>query len=143
MIGAPVSVSLSPTGRGTKVYPAYDVDRNKLVYLKIYWRTIGKGIHPELETYERLKKAGVRNTATPLAGGFVLCHQKAYETLTQNYIDNEWPAARQRYCLVTKELGRPIETFNDQKMLYHCLRDAIDGMPSVYNESAPRNKAIC
>ena len=45
----------SPTGRGTKGFIALDIDHKQVVFLKDYWCADVEGIHPELDTYARLR----------------------------------------------------------------------------------------
>ncbi|GJE86573.1 hypothetical protein PsYK624_026530 [Phanerochaete sordida] len=102
----------APVGRCTRGYPAFDVAARRLVWLKDQWRCAARP-HTELEAYVRLHQHGVKYIATPVAGGDVA----AQRTLAQDYmthLSGEWrPSERVHTRLVTKEVGRLLETYKD------------------------------
>ena len=59
----------SPTGCGTKGFIAYDIDRNRLSFMKDYWYAVRETVHPEAEVYKKLNATEVRFAATLVAGG--------------------------------------------------------------------------
>ena len=127
VIGAPIHTSHSPRGHGSKVYAAFDVANRRLVCLKIHWHS--RSTHLELDIYRTLHKAKVHHVATPLAGGFL-----GEETLSQDHFPTKTrPNKRKLHCFVTKELGRRLSTFENEKVLFDCIRDALKGMFSSFS----------
>lgn len=111
----------SPLGRCTRGYPAFDLEAKRLVWLKDQWRCIARP-HTELDAYVRLHKHEVPNIATPVAGGDIGSHR----TLSQGYmthLSDEWrPSPRIHTRLVTKEVGKLLETYKDSvDLLQICL----------------------
>lgn len=72
LIGQPVDCHNSPVGRATKGYVGLDMQDRRMVFIKDQWRAVAPGAHPELETYERLRKHKVGCVATCLGGGDVI-----------------------------------------------------------------------
>ena len=136
VIGAPISASYSPLGRGSKVYAAFDVANKRLVCLKIYWNA--NGTHPELDIYRTLRDANVHHIATPIAGGFL-----DDETITQDHISaGTTPNMRKLYCFVTEEPGRSLSTFETEKVLFDCISDALKGMFSSFSCWYPLSRIL-
>ena len=82
--------------------------------MKDYWRPLGSRLHTELETYERLRSRGVLGVATAIAGGDVVDDVGENEvTDTQRWLqdENDCPSQRQHFRIVTREIGKPLETF--------------------------------
>jgi hypothetical protein len=129
----------SPTGRGTKGYVALEIpDRGTrkahLCFMKDYWRPLSHGTHTELQTYERLRECKVSYVATAIAGGNVRNSQDQEEfTVAEEQRQNEdgAPVKRQHYRVVTKEIGRPLETFHNFTEFLWCVYHVLSGMHST------------
>ena len=129
-VGKHHAASKSPLGRGTKGYVAFDVDRDRLVFIKDYWCALADGVHRELNIYRRLHENGVSHVPTALAGGDV-GGPEMQTTVTQDFMkedeEGRVPAKRVHYILVTKEVGRLLETYRGQLELNTCLFHAFTG----------------
>ncbi|EKM56603.1 uncharacterized protein PHACADRAFT_194196, partial [Phanerochaete carnosa HHB-10118-sp] len=113
----------APVGRCTKGYPALDMQTKRLVWFKDQWRCAARP-HTELDAYMRLHKHHVTYIATPVAGGDVMEHR----TVTQDYLthlaDSWRPSERVHTRLVTKEVGRLLETYKDSWELLNVCAEA-------------------
>lgn len=132
-VGRYWSGSRSPTGRGSKAYIALDVKRSRLVFLKDYWCARHPTVHPELEIYERFRKAEKPPSyvAHCLGGGPVLTDGREQVTLTQSLLERIWissvPVERFHYRFVLQEVGRPLETFKNSEQLIDLIHQAFLG----------------
>ncbi|KAH9835422.1 uncharacterized protein C8Q71DRAFT_710121, partial [Rhodofomes roseus] len=113
IIGKRYFATNSPSGRGTRGYIAYDVSRNRLVFLKDYWRSRLDSSIPEGEALKRLRASGVRNVPTPLAAGVVRDDAGVTQkTCTQEWLRDErtkcYSPIQEHYRLVVKEIGEPL-----------------------------------
>lgn len=118
----------SPVGRCTRGYAAFDVQAERFVWLKDQWRCVARP-HTELDAYVRLHKHKVPNIATPVAGGDIDGHR----TLSQDYMTHladEWrPSQRVLTRLVTREVGKLLETYKDSAELLRICTHAFLGEP--------------
>lgn len=113
-------------GRATRGYIAYDIDNKQLNFLKDYWQPVSKSYHPELETYTKLSQAGVERIATPLGGGKL----ELQKTITQEYLprsQNDADRARVHYRFAVKEIGRPLEDYDEPIEMLLAVLCAIIG----------------
>ena len=117
LVGMHHTGRLSPVGRGTRGYIALEIvpgDKPQICFMKDYWRPIGDRLHTELETYERLRSHRVGGVATAIAGGDAVDAAGVFEA-TRNQeglvINNESPRQRRHFRLVTREIGRSLDTF--------------------------------
>ena len=117
-------------GRGTKGWVAYCLDDNKLVFFKEQWRPNAVGVHPEIETYQRLRKHNVSHVATAIAGGDVRVGTEPRKTESQRYFDKQGIHLPERLQtrLVLKEVGRPLESYTDSIELISVVGDSVEGM---------------
>ncbi|KAH9932248.1 uncharacterized protein B0H18DRAFT_987237 [Fomitopsis serialis] len=103
-------------GKRTKCYIAYEVSRNRLVFLKDYWRSNTHTTKPEGEVLKELRAAGVQSVPTPVAEGI------------DEKIERRPPTALQyHYRLVIKEIGRPLDTFSSALQLVEIIYDVLEG----------------
>ncbi|EKM56996.1 uncharacterized protein PHACADRAFT_119131 [Phanerochaete carnosa HHB-10118-sp] len=113
----------SPVGRCTRGYAAFDLQTKRLAWLKDQWRCIARP-HTELDAYIRLHKHGVSYIATPIAGGDIDEHR----TVSQGYMTHlsaDWrPSERVHTRLVTKEVGRVLESYADSAELLRVCGEA-------------------
>lgn len=132
-IGKPCATTFSPTGRGTKGFVAFKPkqdghDSAMLHFIKDYWRPDTDAVRKELDVYANLKFCDVSHVATAIGGGDVGENQGS---LTQGYMQVvagcPVPLRRVHCRLVLKEVGRPLDTYEDQGVLMGVLYDAVTG----------------
>lgn len=133
LVGKRYFATNSPTGRGTKCYIAYDLSRDRLVFLKDYWRPDVDSATPEGEVLRELRTCGVENVPTPLAAGDVRDGKDAQRTRTQEYLDVDERTQRRfatliHYRLVVKEICRPLEDHKTPLILVRAMSDAFEGV---------------
>ncbi|KAJ3477495.1 hypothetical protein NLI96_g10426 [Meripilus lineatus] len=117
--GRPRFMGREIVGKATRGYIAYDLDNQRLVFLKDCWHPASESCHPELQTYEKLRQANVQFIATPLGGGDVYCsasRNSPQQTITQDYLPqplgHEYPySPRKHYRLVLGEVAQPLEDY--------------------------------
>ena len=137
----------SPFGRATDGYIAYDITRQKLVYLKNSWRYLEDGIVKEGATYRHLEKSGVTGIPTLICSQDIL----GQDTRTHEYNSKEWfckttnPPRRHRlHRLVLGDIGRPLSQFRSSKELASATCDGMKGKSMI--SSTPRtltNVLLC
>ena len=99
------------------------------MFVKDQWRPIAPGMHPELETYDRLRKHDVACVATCLGGGDVYANDKAVQrTFTHGLLPTTLEinnSERYHTRLVIQEIGRPLEQYPNTAELitltFHAL----------------------
>ncbi|CAL1715090.1 unnamed protein product [Somion occarium] len=124
LIGKPRTPSTSLYGRATKGYIAFDLIAHDFVWLKDTWRLASLHSHPEWEVYEKLKAAGVENTATMRTGGDVY-DPKLQRTLSQEYLSHARLKPRIHCRLVVNEIGCPLETYETSHDLIYVVLCAL------------------
>jgi hypothetical protein len=129
----------SPTGRSTRTFQALSLTTKKLVFLKDTWRVIHPGVLPEHDIYASLASKEVPHVATMIA-----YHDMLNEaTQTKDFAGEEWVRFKdsdpprsfrkfQHYRLVLKEVGRPLQSFENVKELVQVFRDTLQGTFSHY-----------
>ena len=144
VVGRPIAIARSPTGRATRGFVALSMFTGKLVFLKDSWRPNIEGMMGEAHWFERLE--GAKNISKFLHGSDVRCalvkrrratrSQRALgtelqQTLTDLYsMDYGW--AREmvgytHYRTVQSEFYVPLEMFTNSKHLTQIIYDAIIG----------------
>lgn len=108
-----------------------------MVFLKDYWCPNLEGIHPELETYARLRASHVRYVATALAGGVVFGSTgQPQTTVTQDILrlkpipgdgHANTPPQAFHYRFVVREIGHPLETYESAGQLWDIVSDSLIG----------------
>lgn len=129
LIGQPVSGHCSPIGRCTRAYVGFDFQTNELAFIKDCWRPNAEGVHPEVETYKRLREHNVSYVATAIAGGDV---ESSDNSPQRTETDRRLPAsARQseriHTRLVTKEVGIPLNSYPIARDLVDLVYQALVG----------------
>lgn len=130
-MGRPVAAQSSLTGRCTKGFVAFDLENNRLCFVKDYWRPLAQLVHPEWEVYIRLKEHNVRCVATAIAGGDVGAPNNPQVTVTDQHFQgdpNSFSVGRVHCRLVTKEVGRTLDTYRDSGHLMSVTYHALIGM---------------
>ena len=133
IVGAPFTKShVSLTGRATRCFTAYDVQRERSVLLKDTWRVLATGFEPEGKVYERLKEADVPHVPKCLASGDV--DDQTTVTLTGlpehikklivSFIEQR---KLRHYRLVLDTVGRDLRSFCTPLEMVTAVRDAFEG----------------
>ncbi|OBZ74063.1 hypothetical protein A0H81_06490 [Grifola frondosa] len=129
LVGRAMSTSLSPTGRGTKGFAAYDMTGKTHVFLKDTWRPDSTRVHAEGEVYKRLVEYGVVHIATLLYCGDVGVGQPQTtrtEKLCGKADTDMKTLSRIHYRLVFAEIARPLYEYKDSaemaRAIYAALR---------------------
>ncbi|GJE86587.1 hypothetical protein PsYK624_026670 [Phanerochaete sordida] len=124
----------SPMGRCTRGYAAFDMKTKRLAWLKDQWRCAARP-HTELDAYIRLHKHNVPFIATPVSGGDLDSHY----TVSQKYmthLSEDWrPGKRVHTRLVTKEVGRLLETYKNSIELVSVCGQAFKAHRSAYEDA--------
>ncbi|KZT08071.1 uncharacterized protein LAESUDRAFT_616456, partial [Laetiporus sulphureus 93-53] len=145
LIGRPLEMSYSLSGRATKTFAAYDVHADRVEFLKDAWKYASPAVHPEWEVYKILNDAKVPNVATLLYGGYA----GDQRTLSQKFLPEALsPCARLHYRIVLKQLGRPLDEYRHSAQLIFFLwcvltahRDAWEA-GVLHRDPAPGNIVI-
>ena len=123
------------------------MEDRRLVFIKDQWRPVAPGAHPEIETYERLRKHEVEYVATCLGGGDTMSKDGTLQrTLTHELFppdaifDN---SERFHTRLVLKEVGIPLEEYSNSMDLITVVFHALIGKYSsriqfIYSCRLPR-----
>ena len=130
LVGRPVSTQSSVTGRSTKAFVGFDLEEKRLCFIKDCWRPLANRIRPEWEVYKRLSEYGVKWVATAAAGGDVGSPDNRQLTVTQDHIPddgNPKPVQRAHCRLVTREVGRALDTYRDSAELMLLTSHALLG----------------
>ncbi|KAI0329810.1 hypothetical protein GY45DRAFT_1279178 [Cubamyces sp. BRFM 1775] len=129
LVGRPAYRSQSMTGRDTRGFFAYDAARDRIVFIKDYWRVALPGDLTEYDVYMKLS-AGSSDThkffPTLLGGGDV--RSRNSEGVQRTFSDKcaQLPVAgRIHVRLVTKEVCRRLQTFKDWRELVSVMRGAL------------------
>ncbi|KAI1786813.1 hypothetical protein LXA43DRAFT_751802 [Ganoderma leucocontextum] len=129
LIGKPMFVNRSLSGRGTKAHVGYDLARDRVVFIKDSWRLNSTNVRSEYDTYLLLNEAVRRpgssvkfNIPTLLGGGDVVVKGAKQQTRTSN------PdlLTRIHFRLVLKEICRPLEDFTSSSELVRVTLSALN-----------------
>ncbi|EPS95075.1 hypothetical protein FOMPIDRAFT_1133199, partial [Fomitopsis schrenkii] len=127
VVGKAYFASDSMAGRGTRCFIAYEVARNRLVFLKDYWRPRVDMILAEGATLKKLRTSGVQYVPTPVASGDVYSGGMTPQTSeTQSLLSKDERTGRDHVALihnrlVVKEIGRPLADHEDALQLVGAL----------------------
>ncbi|RPD73199.1 hypothetical protein L226DRAFT_614421 [Lentinus tigrinus ALCF2SS1-7] len=128
LIGKAYFSSHSLIGRSTRGYIAYDIDGERLCFLKDYWRPyVPKRTRPEHMIYERMARCGVEGIPTLICGGDVGGMQ-AQTSQIQDILchpDGAPSVPLFHYRIATVEIGLPLESFMNFKQLALVFADAV------------------
>ncbi|EED78695.1 predicted protein [Postia placenta Mad-698-R] len=112
LIGRPLSMSNSPTGRSTIGYVAFDMHGKRLVFMRDSWPLASPLRTTERTVYKDLWQKRVTNIATPISGGIVKNGDKIHRTITQKYrntVHGKDTRARIHFRLITDEVYEPLD----------------------------------
>ena len=129
----PRATPYTPPGRATRVFPAYDIARKRVVLLKDSWRVDLPDIQAEGITYNTLMEAKVRNIPRCLASGDITTDEY-HATMTMNYTTAPWACytsahfvPHQHYRLILDVIGRNLIKFVSSYEMVTAVRDALVG----------------
>ncbi|KAF9804969.1 hypothetical protein IEO21_09264 [Rhodonia placenta] len=130
LIGKPLSMSNSPTGRSTIGYVAFDIRGKRLVFMRDSWPYDSPLRKTERIVYKDLWQNGVTNIATPISGGIVKNGDKIHRTITQKYgnaVYGKDTRARIHFRLITDEVYEPLDNCKCSYELILVLSEALLG----------------
>ena len=137
IIHAPTIKPFIPVGRWTRASIAFDVKKNRQVYLKDTWRVALNDFQQEGCIYSLLHKAKVPNIPSVLWHGDIgNDSDKFHQTQTDKVIDELILKQRccagvlvphQHYRIVLGDVGTDLENFESTKELVRAMRDALEG----------------
>jgi hypothetical protein len=125
---APRFDSRSPMGRGSRAFPAYDLKKKRVVYLKDYWRVNVQGMEKEGDIYKELHAHKVPHIPRFDRGGDL-----GPSTLTQRWRESDWACKTaeiveyMHYRMVLQDVGRDLTSFNSSWEFVNAVADAIEG----------------
>ncbi|EED83810.1 predicted protein [Postia placenta Mad-698-R] len=134
LIGRPLSMSNSPTGRSTIGYVAFDMRGKRLVFMRDSWPLDSPLRTTERTVYKDLWQKRVTNIARPISGGIVKNGDKIHRTITQKYrntVHGNDTRARIHFRLITDEVYEPLDNCKCSYELILVLSDAIKGKANI------------
>ncbi|KAF9003414.1 hypothetical protein BDQ17DRAFT_1409223 [Cyathus striatus] len=119
----------SLAGRSTRAWLVWDVEKEKLLYLKDSWRSCLDGMEKETSILEDLNKEGVRYVPQLICGGDVANQT----TRADKFNEKSWvrgevkltPRAHHRFLV--DFIGRPVKHFSHSKQMLQATYDAFSG----------------
>ena len=128
IVGKAYFASDSVAGRGTKCFIAYEVSRDRLVFLKDYWRPNIDTLLAEGATLKKLRTEDVQYVPTPVAfgdiynGGYDVPQMSETQSLsaTDEHTGQKHVALIHNR-LVVKEIGYPLAEHEDALQLVGVL----------------------
>ena len=135
VIEAPFAILFPPTGRATRTFVAYDIQRDKRVLIKDSWRINIIGLPKEGEIYAKLERHQVPNIPICSCSGEI--GDNTYHSIqTHFFLDADWapspkPAAEftphRHYCIVLDTIGIPLEKFDCSRNMVRAIRASLLG----------------
>ncbi|EKM56998.1 uncharacterized protein PHACADRAFT_208163 [Phanerochaete carnosa HHB-10118-sp] len=118
-------------GRCTRGYAAFNLEDKRFVWFKDQWRCVTRP-YTELDAYVRLHAHNVSFIATPVAGGDI-DDQLTISQQHMTHLSEEWrPSVRVHTRLVTKEVGKLLESYTDSPDLLRICRHAFIAHQRAY-----------
>ena len=128
----PEYTARSPFGRGTRPMLAFDMEKEKIVFLKDYWRADVDGMDKEGKIYELLEENHVPNIPPFGRGNDVRDHM----TLTNTLREKTWACSSKEmvllrhYRMTLDVVGRPLTSFGSSWEFVSAIADAMEGKTS-------------
>ncbi|KAI9061534.1 hypothetical protein FKP32DRAFT_1630835 [Trametes sanguinea] len=128
LVGRPAYDPASGAGKCTLGFAAWDVSRQRSVFIKDYWRTSRPDALTEYEVYRRFAEgdSAVRNIPTVLGGSDV---PGSSDIASRRPCAQGLPPSTTSMIhtrLVIKEICRPLGSFRDWHELTSVMRDALE-----------------
>lgn len=141
-IHQPFHQSLSPFGRATRVYLAYDKTHNATCILKDYWRPNHPGLDSEADILETLDEKSVHHLPDVLSSGDVMeCAESRQRQFTSN--DTFFSGANRLegaiklqslvHHYVVEDVLYPATSFANSQELIGVFRDVLQGVLSSFS----------
>ncbi|CAL1710619.1 unnamed protein product [Somion occarium] len=143
LIGRLRAGSRYPTGRGTKGFIAFDLQKPRFVFIKDGWRLDSGQVSTEMHFYDRLAKNHVRNVPTVLCGGDI--GTPIQQTITQSFLTSESTvkfSPRIHHRIVFEEIGIPLEEHNSSQELCKVVYDSILAHKDAYERAGSLHRDI-
>ena len=126
LIGRPKTHRRPLAGRCTVGYIAYNIDNNRLSFLKDQWRCTDAA-RTELDNYEDLMSRGVEGIATIEAGGDVRQHRTLSQQIMNGMPYSAKSVGRTHVRIVERNVGRSLDTVTEGKDLLRYVMEAVLG----------------
>lgn len=120
LIGCPTTDRRPLAGRSTVGYVVFDLDAKRMSFLKDQWRGTEE-LRSEIDVYKHLRDRNVYGIASLEAGGDIQHHQTRSQGLMQGLPFSNKSVRRVHMRLVTKNVGRPLETFENSAELLRYI----------------------
>jgi Fungal protein kinase len=123
----------SPMGRNTRGIVAYDLMKQKVVWIKDYWRIIGPGMEKEGDIYVDLHRHCVPHIPRFERASEIKSNDLC-TTSNHRWVHETWACHTREtrtyslYRLVLGEVGRKLTSFESSWECVNALADALDGM---------------
>ncbi|CAL1698835.1 unnamed protein product [Somion occarium] len=150
LVGKLRAGSRYPTGRGTKGYIAFDLQKPRFVFVKEGWRIDSDDVTSEMDIYAQLEKNHVEHVPTVVCGGDV--GTPVQRTVSQSLLTASSEvtfAARIHYRIVLEEIGLPLEEHVRGEELslavYYCIlahKQAYEKAGTLHRDISPGNILI-
>lgn len=124
--------SVSPTGRATKGYIAFDIQEKVFCFLKDYWRPDSDAVHSEMEIYAKFESLGedkkIAGIATVRCGGDLCLPGGGGLQVTRTQDFGQSSHLRLIHTrLVLNEIGIPLKDYKNAKELCSVVLYAFKG----------------
>jgi hypothetical protein len=145
IVPSPRYTSRSPFGRATRPSRAYDIERDKIVFCKDYWRIDQFGMKKEGDIYALLREHRVPHIAPFDRGEDVLGHT----TVTQSLRQEKWACktkempCHSHYRMSLDVVGRDLVNFASSWEFVKAMADAMEGKIPSMNDNGLRLIVIC
>ena len=138
-----------PVGRWTRSSIAFDVDKQRRVYLKDFWRVLMDDIEPEGQIYDRLHTNNVPNIPPCLLSGDVsddTHHKSRTHEVSHKYFPNHscWKRITiyRHYRIVLGAVGIPLEKFTHTRGFVRAMYAALKGKITIFLAVCLRNLTL-
>lgn len=132
IVQRPFATPSSPFGRTTRAYLGLDVSRDKLVFVKDYWRPTDPATSPEMDVYEDMKRRGVPHLPHVLLGGDVPDDGEGFQsTLAQNWGIRDEDGVKAalkgyRHHRIVQDIAFSLSSVANSRELVMAIRNAIE-----------------
>ncbi|GJE92007.1 hypothetical protein PsYK624_081600 [Phanerochaete sordida] len=147
LVRRPFAGHSSVLGRSTRAYIAYDLQAQRLVFLKDSWRPIHPNLRAEFDTYSALRTHEVPHIPNVLFGGDIGDKDgQIQETWSQRFATAAWRLSDGRieqhvHHRIVQDIAYPLETANERELV-QALHDILLAMNSAYVSASVVNRDI-
>ncbi|KAF8871381.1 hypothetical protein CPB84DRAFT_1800893 [Gymnopilus junonius] len=130
----------SVIGRATRGYPAWDLDGQKVVFLKDSWRSTETGMEKETATLRALNAKGVRNVPKFLCGDDL--EGNFQSTITKHYAQPLWNIGAKGDYFIKRAhnrfaedfIGVQLKNYKSSKQFIQAVHDALIAHQDAYEK---------